>query len=340
MNHHNLWPEEFQNKYEELLLTALESPDLFRKEAAKNIDEYNKNAKVVLKSLAHNGGEAEIFLNSWHRQLRTELNKLDSLKTDDKFIQLLRKELLLKKLNSEGKVAIIVDDRKKELVNEFLFNIYPIKPSTKRDKLRKCRENAKLLLEGPESDIIEIYKLHYYAKICRYVSEKNNIYFIDSDFSLIKRRSTNKLIEKQQRWGESYNKYRLEYIKKRLLILSELFDGLFIKLEKYEIDLVSIFDLKHQYNKKIDSLSKNQKNNPLKIKKIFNEVVDDYIDLRIKSYLKGKDVDLELINNIKNELEELISRIFGMDNKNKNLTLLYAKEFREISNEYKAPKDK
>ena len=335
MSTSQLWPIEFDEKHQELLNELLIDQNKFRDDASYYLKESSDKLKKTTNKLNVSEKTIEKFLISWKYEFLPKNNKLDKLDKNEDFVGILEDKLMIPKLSSAEKISQIIEVRKEEIKSEFINNIFPIDIKHKRDIYRNSRDQAKLLLNLSNQELSQIYNYYFISKIYLIIAKTNDVTIIEPNAKLFKRRKIKIEIIRQKKQLAKYRDERIKFINQRLQILSNCFDGLLINLYKYEIDLASVFDLRQQYEKKINNLTKANKNKPEKYIDIFNLITSNYINSKTESLVNMKEMKLISIDSARDALEKILMNVFDLSNKDKNLSLIYYKEYRELIQEKK-----
>lgn len=335
MSKSSLWPNEFDEKHQEILDELLIDQNQFRDSANDYIEESSNKLKKSINKLSRKDEDRENFLIKWKYEFLPKIKRLENLHKDEAFVGVLEDKLMIAKLSLAEKLSQIIEERKEEIKKEFLNNLFPIDTKNKRDIYIHKRDHAEILLKLSNQELSQIYNYYFISKIYLIIARKNGIAIIEPNAKLFKRRKQRKEIIRQKIQLTKYKDERIKFINQRLQILSSCFDGLLINLYKYEIDLVSIFDLRQQYEKKINNLTKANKNKPDKYIDLFKSITNNYINSKTETLISAKEIKLTSLDSNRENLKKILMNVFDLSNKDKNLSLLYYKEYRELIEEKK-----
>lgn len=317
-----------------VISTLLSDVEKFRFDAKRALGNYSRTERSLLESIEAPTVSSEAFLAEWSDNLKPQLDKLESKMTDTAFSEVITKSLLLSQENAQEKIYEIISQRKHEILDEFLFRIYPMDANGKSDIYAKQRERARVLLDMPVQDIKTIQAHQADYLLYTELAKQNAVTIIDPHDSLFTRIRKNKLIKAERKSAYAYQKKRIQFITERLAILASMHKGLLVQLHDKQLDLVTIFDMRHQYEKKLTALTGSQKNNPVKHLAIFETVTQKYIAKQTERLAgAATKASLEETKKIAKELETVLLQIFDLSNAEKNQLLLYAKEYRELTKE-------
>ena len=317
-----------------IIETLLADTEQFRQNAHAAFGRFDLNERQTLAGLESDTIHGADFLIAWQTVLLPQLQKLQNNMSDKSFTEAITTNLLLSESSVSAKINQIGNQRAKELIDEFLYQIYPYSGTANNDTYAQQRERARAVLHMPELDITTIKFHQDEYKLYKDIAEQNDVTVIDPYDSFFTKLRKNKLIKAEQKKADAYQKKRIQYITERLAILSAMHKGLLVQLHDKQLDLVTIFDLRHQYEKKLAGLSGSQKNNPVKHLAIFETVTQKYISKQTERLTSTfAKPSLEVTKTIAKELETVLLQIFDLTNAEKNQLLLYAKEYRELAQE-------
>jgi len=112
------------------LLTNLET---FRSEATKAYHDYTYKERILLDGLEANNITSYNVLAAWEDGLRPLRYTLHSKLSDNTFRSVMAKNLVLSDDEIQPKIEQIIAERKLEVLNNFVFRLYPIQNDKKKD---------------------------------------------------------------------------------------------------------------------------------------------------------------------------------------------------------------
>ena len=314
--------------------TLLANTEQFRQDAQAAFGRYSLQERQLLAGLECDTISSTDFLAAWQTVLLPQLHKLLKNVSDKAFVDMLISNLLLQTGTVQVKVDQITSQRKTELVNDFLYSLYPVNVNGKKDAYMHERERARAVLGMPELDLTTLKSHQAEYTLYKDIAQQNAVTVIDPYDSLFTKIRKNKHIKAERKKAAAYRKKRMQYITVRLALLAAMHKGLLMQLHDKQLDLVTIFDMRHQYEKKLSNLTGSQKNNPVKHLAIFETITQKYIAKQTER-LAGSTAKagLEQTKAITKELETVLLQVFDLSNAEKNQLLLYAKEYRELTQE-------
>lgn len=319
---------------QQILDTLLVDVEQVRRDAQIACSNYSISERDLLASIETDTVSSIDFLYYWQNDLKPRLESIGHLSDEKTFTNLLTKSLLLMPENAKDKIGAIIKTRQSEIIQDFLYKIYPCNTKHRKDLNEKPREHARHLLEMPEEEIIalQLHQLDY--MLYKEITEENDITIIDLQDSWFTKLKHKSRIKSEQRQALIYLNERYQYINNRLDLLASLHGGLIVGLFEMQLDLVSIFDLRHQYEKKLVALSSDDKNNAVKRLALFDTVTDKYKRDQAKRLTANlPNASLESTRSLTRELDKYLMHIFDLTNTAKNQLMLFAKEYRELNQE-------
>lgn len=328
-----------QIKRQQIIDAVLTSVERFRLDAKKAFSDFNLNDRKLVDGLDAKDISSYSVLSAWQEDLRPMQNTLQNKRSESDFSKLLIDNLLLDGSEAQSKIDQIITDRESEILHDFIASLYPITKNRKKDKYAEQRKLAYSLLSRPESEIDQIRNHQIDYILYKEIAKQNDISVIDTHTSLIKRiKSRIHINAERKKTIKSENK-RLSYINNRLEILSVIDGGLIVEIFEKKFDLIVIFGLRNQYEKRIGKLSATDAKNAVKHLEIFDEETQSFKKEQTEKLTISSDqVSLETIRSITKDIDDLLLRIFDLTNIQKNQLLLYSKEYRELTQEKEAIK--
>lgn len=319
---------------QQIISSLMNNEDQFRNDAHIAYKNYSKSDRELLASIETTAVSSATFLNAWQNSLLPKLSTLANNKNDKTFKDFLATNLLVDPSNVQPKSDEIINQRQHEVIEEFLDEFYPSLGGKKKDKFTKQRSIAKQLLNVPEAEILALKVRQNNYLLYKEIAKQNNITVIDIRDSFFRRMHYKKLIKAELKASNNYIKQRRVYLTKRLKLLSTIYDRAIVELNDKHLDLVSIFDLRHQYEKKLGKLNEAERGDSAKRLAIFNSITDKYKTEQTERLVAGSDdKSLSDANKLKSDLDWLLLTILELSNADKNQLLLYAKEYRELKQE-------
>jgi len=314
----------------DLVLTDIE---IFRAEATKAYNEYVPNERALLDNISTKDVTSYGVLAAWKDELLPLLSDLTDKQSDKTFYKFIAKNLAMDETTSQSKTSQIIKDRKNELINNFVFEIYPIQKGSK-DIYKQQRERALKLLSRPIENIEQIKSHHINDIICKEIADRNKITIADTYDSFFKRKKAKSDIRSERKKTIKSENQRLEYIEKRLESLSATNDGLINKITNKKWDLMIILALRNQYEKSIGKLSKTDEKNAIKRLEIFDKETKDFKKEQAEKLIINSDqVSLETTRTIIKDIDGLLLQIFDLTTTQKNQLVLNIREYRELTQE-------
>jgi len=326
-----------QAKRQLILNSLLTNVENFRSDATKAFSDYSLIERSTLENIEADDISSYSVLTAWEQELMPIQQSLSDTRSDDNFSIFLIKNLILNNDEIQPKINQIISKREIEVLHNFTNQIYPI---NEHDEYAEQRQQANILLSKPESDIIQIknHQIDYilYAEIARL----NNITVIDLHTSLFSRILGNLRLRSERKKTVKAENERLQFIKNRLEILSNMNGGLIVEIFEIKWDLITIFSLRNLYEKKINKLSVDDAKNAVKRLAIFDAETLKFRNEQIdKLSINSDQVSLEITRSMTTNIDNLLLRIFDLTNIQKNQLLLYSKEYRELRAEQTAIKN-
>ena len=303
------------------IITDLED---FRDEAARACSEYLPEERAVIGILKTDGVSAYDVLAAWEESFKPVLGVLHNKLSEVTFREDMTKHLILEKDEVQSKINEIIKRREIEVMNSFIAKFYP---GRKREQIEK-------IFSRPESEIKRI-KNHYINYLLhKEAADQNNITIIDSHISLFKRMSAKKHIRQERKAALISENNRLLYIDDRIKSLSAINGGLLVDIYNKKWDLITVLDLRNNYEKKISKLSKEDDKNAVKRLAIFDVITSDFKKNQTEKMIVDSDQSsLETTRTITKDIDSLLLRIFDLSNIQKNQLLVCTKEYRELTQE-------
>ena len=312
------------------LITNLEE---FRTDAARAYAEYLPYERSIISNLKTDKIDAYTVLEDWEETLKPLLEAINDKRSDANFRKIITEQLLLVDTETQVKINSLVIDRKFELINNFISKFYPVNKKAK-NRYRQQRQQIRELLSMPASKIQSV-KNHYVCYLLyKEATERNNITAIDSHTSLIKRLVAKRHIRHERKQTIKSENSRLSYINDRIKSLSAMNSGLLVDISNKKWDFVAILDLRHNYEKKISKLTKENEKDAVKRLSIFDAVTADFKKSQIEKMTIDSDIsNLETTRTITKDIDSILLRIFDLSNIQKNQLLVCFKEYRELGQE-------
>jgi hypothetical protein len=314
-----------------IYLTNIED---FRIKATKAYSNFCQKDRSTLKSIETDNISSYGILSEWEQNLLPIQKSLISKRSDDSFAKLLTKNLSLNNDEVQLKIEDIISERESEILNNFISQIYL---DQKNNFYAEQRHNLKTLLLKSESEIKQIkdHQIDYF--LYKEIAMQNNINVVDSHTSIIKRIMANRRINSERKKTIKFENERLIFINNRLKTLSTINGGLMTEVVDNNWDLITIFSLRNQYEKKISKLSENDSENAIKRLEVFDAETQKFKTEQIeKINLSSNQINLETTRLLTKNIDNLLLRIFDLTNMQKNQLLLYSKEYRELNQEQTA----
>jgi hypothetical protein len=308
-------------------------PEGFRAEATKTYAEYLPVERAIIDGL---GSNAYDIIVAWGEKVRPSLRLLRDKLSEAAFKDGVTKDLILEEDEIQVKINEIIEKRELEIMDNFIRKLYPTK-----NNIHNKPERTKNFLSRPESEI-ELIKSHYVNySLYKEAADKNNITVVDPHTSFFKRISAKKHIRRERNDTLIFENNRLLYIDDRLKSISAMDGGLLVDIYDKNWDLITVLDLRNNYEKKLIKLSKEDDKNAIKRLAIFDTVTLEFKKCQAEKMIVDADqCSLEVARIITKDIDRLLLRIFDLSNIQKNRLLVYAKEYRELNQEKAAILDR
>jgi hypothetical protein len=323
-----------QSKRQQIINTVLTSVENFRIDATKSYSNLSNSERLLLESIETDNIDSYSVLSAWQQDLRPIQRILHEKRSDDAFAKLLVKNILLTTDETQPKIDQIITRRETEVLHNFTNNIYTKINGKKKIIYTEQIQHANKLLSKPESEINQIRNHQIDYMLYKEIANQNNITVVDSHTSFFRRLKANARIKSERKKTIKSENERLLFIDNRLESLSAINGGLIVEVFKKKWDLITIFSLRNQYDKKINKLSDNDANNAIKKLAIFDAETQKFKNEQTeKLSINSDQVNLETTRFMTKDIDNLILRIFDLTTIQKNQLLLYSKEYRQLIQE-------
>lgn len=329
--------DQFQAKQNDIVDLIESNIELFRDKAAKACSDFSKIERKLLKKLTNKSVDSKTLLDEWANDIVTLNHKLDAKLEDDTLKSCLSKNLFLSKSGTHAKTIQIVNERKTEVLNDFILKHYPIDKKSKKDLYKKQRRLAKLLLSRPEEEIAELrqHQLEFMAYMS--AAEERNITVVDPCLSKSNRKKAIQKVESEQRQVLINENDRLYEIKNKLNSLSVMSGGVLVDILDKNWDLNAVLALREKYEKAINKLPKKDANNAVRRLEIFDKETRDFRNEQTaKLVIDAEQISLATARTITKDIDNILLRLFDLTTTQKDQLIKNANEYGELVKEQAA----
>jgi len=323
-----------QARRQQILNIYLTNIEEFRIKATKAYNDFCQKERSTLEGIKTNNISSYSILSAWEQNLLPIQQSLINKRSDNLFAKILIRNLSLNNDELQSKIDQIISERESEILNNFTSQIYTHQENKNHNIYAKQSHNLKILLSQPESAVKQIkdHQIDYF--LYKEIAMQNNINVVDLQNSLWKRVVVKRRINSERKKTIKSENERLIFINNRLNALSTINGGLVTEIIENNWDLITIYSLRNQYEKKIGKLSESESKNAIKRLEVFDTETQKFkIEQIEKINISADQVNLETTRLLTKNIDNLMLRIFDLTNMQKNQLLLYSKEFRELTKE-------
>lgn len=323
-----------QPSEEHLIKQAHSDREEFRLAAARAFAAVNAKERRQLRQVATKDRAPEMVLEFWEQELRSVLADLKKTEQGVSLWKSLSKNLLYEEGDARQLAQDLVDSRRANLLKEKIAAFYGRK--SKKQAARLFR-----LLQSPETELDDLRQRYLLFILYREISQMQGVSVLDIHSSVLKRWKTLTTVRRERKQVTVSERARLASIAKRRAELHATFDGLLGEAITREWDLPIVIDLRMQYEKKVQALSEEDANNPVKRLALFDKITRTFRDEEVEKMAKSDPSRNNLVSarHFAEEIDALLLRIFDLSNVQKNRLLTLAKEERELAKEQKTIKN-
>lgn len=245
----------------------------FRAEATEALRRFTPDDRERAASLETEHVLTSDVLKIWFEQLEPMVRVLDEQKNDSRFVKSLQKRFGFSEHAAEDAVARLALDRKNQLLDEVLTNLYHA--DIESDYQRAYAEE--FLNEEPSE--IERFSDDYSDFIeALDAAEKHAIAVFDPYGSWLERQRAALAVNRERARSLEDEEERLSEIDAQLEHLTTPSDSLVAYVIQHNWDYARVLDLYEKYHKKVTALSETDHKNPAKRLKLFERVTADFRD--------------------------------------------------------------
>lgn len=311
---------------------AKDNPEQFRTHATKALAAFTPKDRDIAQAITTPDISAHDVLCAWESTLLPARKKLSQKQTAQRLQKALSSSLSLDDPAAKALADSLINERNQQLLQLCLDELYPINPQLKKDILAEHRAHAAELLEHTDVYLQDFKQRFVNFVIYQHTARLYNRAVYDPFASWLERKRTTLKVSKERRKTTKEEKLRLAHIQVRLDELAAMQDGLVGAVMQKDWDAVHIVSLKNAYEKRISSAP--QPVTPAQRLAIFDEVTHEFRDQQTEKLTTGSSQSgLESIRGISADITKLLTRLFDLDNTQKNQLVLQLKEYRALMHE-------
>lgn len=335
MTQRTVFLPEHEDVIKELTELATIDRENFRLNATKAYQNYSPKDRLTINRLETDDTSAYTLLTQWQSSLRPLLDELTINSTKAAFSKDIAKYLLLNLQIASRKVDELVSSRRLQTLEDFLYQLYPLPTDQGKDKLAKSRSYARNLLSQPDTEIEDLKNKHIAFLLHHTVAIAESIAVADVHASWPRRRRTIKYVIAERKKTATSERHRLRSIEERLEQLKTTHNDTLGELLERDWDLIVVISLRNQYEKRIASLSADERKSPLKRLVIFEEVTKEFRDEQVNRLAQNDPAQnsLAAARRFAETTDALLLRVFDLTNEQKNQLLVFTKEARKLEKE-------
>jgi hypothetical protein len=323
-------PEE-EKILKELSYLAIHDRESFRAQAQDAYKNYTRDDRLSLQQLETQHTTAYDTLLQWKQTLQPLMAELHAQRLKPSFSKTIAKYLALRDDEAEVKADALIEERFVEVREQSILALYPFPGAGKKDSAAHARTHARQLLSLPEAEIEILYITYSNYLLYRHVAALHTIAVIDQWSNWWHRQLTAQKIKKERKAISQTEDSRLLAIDDRLAELSAMNNGLVGDIIAREWDILTVLNLRHQYEKQLHALSFQQSQNSLQHFALFEKTIKTFRDAQLATHSTTE--GLSAVMKDADDTTLLLIRIFELSNSEKNQLLLLMKEVRELSKE-------
>lgn len=310
------------------LLTDIEK---FRSNAKKAFRDLKLQDRFMIEDIETEDVSGYSILAAWEEELLPLTTALENSLSDANFCKTISKNLIVGEEEAKKIAYELITKRKPLIIAEFISSFYP---KNKKNNFRLNKKQLKRILNRSDSEIKLLKDRLVMFIIYQETAQKNNVTVVDYHSTLTKRIFDTIHIQLERRKIRSNNKKRLKSIEKRIKELATINDGIITDIDEKGMDLPIVFNLKNQYEKKINALTKKDSKDSIERLSVFDNITSKYSkEIASKLTINADQVNLEHTRGAINDIDKILLRVFDLTNLQKNQLLLQAKEYRELCSE-------
>lgn len=255
--------------YESLIATDRES---FRHQANEALRKFTPEDRELAASLETEHVLASDLLKHWFEQLEPMYRELDAQLADKKFLTSLKKRFGFTQTAAEDAAAGLVADRKNQLLDEVLDNVY----RRDLDVTEYQRAYAEELLMQKPSEIERFADAYGEFITALDAAQRHNVALFDPHGNWLERQRAAMAINRERRSEVEDETTRLEEIDAQLSRLMDDPDSLTAYILSHDWDYARVLDLYEKYRKKVAALPEADHKSPAKRLRLFERVTADF----------------------------------------------------------------
>lgn len=296
----------------------------FRTQARLASKAYTKDDVSFIRQLSTPTYSSYEIVQKWQEELIPKVNENISRRQNKYFNNSLRKHLAVDGEEAAVIIEELLDDRLNVLVDTFVQN-YGL-----------SEDVASSILTTTPQQLVALSRRYVDYVLFKEVARDQSITVIDAHEALPQRTVASLVVRRNEKQHDTKSARRIEEIDAQLVEIKSLQNGFIGEIIDAEWNLITIFALRREYEKRLASLDRDDVLDSLKRLEVFDDITKSFKDTYIEniSNIFGLNT-LESVRKLGESVDTLLMRIFDMPLHEKNQLLGHTKQYRELTEEKK-----
>lgn len=312
---------------DELIRTNREA---FRAQATAALKQFSTDDRELAASMATSYASVDDVLKAWTEQIEPMYRDLEHKRNDARFRKSLVRHIGFHDNDAGRMIDFMIEERKQSLLDEVLDNVY----HSDIEETPYQREYAVNLLSQPTGEI-EDYKQRYQRYIeAIEAAERHHIILCDPHGSWLERQRTALAINKERQRLAQDEEARLETITTQL---DHLLTGnqLLKQIINKRINIILLLDLTTKYQKQLDALSNDERDDPVTRLKLFERVTSDFREREIERIATSHHIHtLRTLSVLQADISAMLLEVFDLSPAQRNRLLLDTQKHTRLIQEH------